>query len=103
METQRESTRRTWEDISAKHDLPNEAMLDLQFVPSDPNADWNEFESSLQAAGFRSSRYEDGSTLEVSVGPIELKLDSIWQHELETTKIALSCEFRPDGWGFWSD
>jgi len=46
--------------------------------------------------------YSDGRTLEASIGPIDLSADAIWEHESATTRIAIKCGFRPDGWGFLS-
>lgn len=101
-EAQRDETFGVWRDLSAKNNLPKNAILDLQFVPTSPAADWDLFEMQLTEAGYRCNRYSDGTTLEAFVGPIDLNADAIWKHELETTQLALKCGFRPDGWGFFS-
>lgn len=98
---QREETRRTWSDLSTKQDLPKRAVLELQFVPTEDPAHWEVFERRLAKAGYQSTRLEDGSTLQASVGPIELGFEAIWHHEVNTTQLALECGFQPDGWGFW--
>lgn len=99
-DNQMQETRWVWNDLSAKHDLPNNAVLDLQFVPDQTGADWNLFQKILTEAGYESSVYEDGSTIEASIGPIKLGFEEIWRHEECTTKLALKCGFSPDGWGF---
>ncbi len=97
---QRETTRWVWNDLSKKYDLSKSRVLELQFVPEKSSADWDEFERRLKASGYRVDRYEDGSTMEASVGPIMLSFEAIWKHELSTSEIAIECGFRPDGWGF---
>jgi hypothetical protein len=102
-DNQRDETLRVWRDLSAKNNLPKTAILDLQFVPASPAADWDFFEAQLTEAGYRCNRYDDGRTLEAFAGPIDLSADAIWNHELATTQIAVKCGFRPDGWGFFSE
>jgi hypothetical protein len=101
---QRNETLRVWHDLSTKNDLPKSAV-DFQFVPVSPTADWDLFETQLAAAGYRWERYSGtrrGSTLEASIGPIDLSAGAIWKHEFAATQIAIKCGFRPDGWGFFS-
>lgn len=102
-DAQRKSTFWAWNDLSNKNDLPESAHLDMQFIPDSETADWAAFEDRLASAGYRTRRYEDGSTLEATIGPITLGPEPIWKHELATTRIALECGFVPDGWGFWSE
>jgi len=102
-DAQRAETLQVWRDLSATSSLREIAKLDLHFVPASSGADWNGFEARLAAAGYNSERYEDGRTLEASIGPVDFSVDAIWEHELATTKIALDCGFKPDGWGFFAD
>lgn len=99
---QREETKWVWSDLSQKHSLPEYAVLELQFVPAANTADWDGFEQRLKKAGYRVHRYEDGSTMQASVGPIMLGFEAIWDHEFTTTKTAPDFGFHPDGWGFLS-
>ncbi len=101
-EVQREETYWVWNDLSKNRDLPQSAVLELQFVPIEGRAVWDAFEKRLDATGYRFARYEDGSTLEASIGPIDLSFEAIWKHEALTTQIAVECGFSPDGWGFVS-
>ena len=102
-DAQREETQWVWNDLSAKEDLPNSAVIELQFVPGASSADWESFEKRLAQAGYKFTRYEDGSTLETSIGPIKLSFETIWHYEREATQMAIDCGFRPDGWGFFSN
>lgn len=102
-EAQRRDTLRVWKELFAKQDLPKRAVLDLQFVPCESGADWHAFEHQLTAEGYHIERYDDGGALEASVGPIDLDFNSIWRHELKTTKFALGSGFLPDGWGFFGE
>ena len=100
-EAQRASTVQVWKELSRKSGLPVTAVLDLQFVPKERGVDWGAFERQLAAAGYQTERYDDGNTLEASIGPIDLDLDTIWHHECKTSKIAIEFGFLPDGWGFF--
>ena len=85
--------------------MPKIAKLELQFVPTGTSADWATFEAKLSEIGYDSELYRDEEveTLQASIGPIELSAESIWQHELATTTLAIVYEFEPDGWGFLSN
>lgn len=102
-DAQREETVWVWNDLSTRVTMPESATLQLQFVPTRTDADWGAFETGLSAAGYKSERYqdEDGETLEASIGPIPLDVDTVWRHERATTTIAIECGFGPDGWGFF--
>jgi hypothetical protein len=67
----RDETLWVWRDLSTKSALPKSAIVDFQFVPVSPGADWDLFETQLGAAGYRCERYSDGGTLEASIGPID--------------------------------
>lgn len=101
-EAQRRDTLRAWKELSTKQDFPKRAVLDLQFVPRESGADWHAFQHQLAAEGYHVKRYDNGGTLEASVGPIDLDFNSIWQHEFKTTKLAIEWGFLPDGWGVFS-
>ena len=99
-DAQREETFWVWNDLIEKHGPMPPAVLEMQFVPADETADAEKFDGLLQAVGYQVSHYEDDDTVEAAIGPLELSGDVIWTHELATSKIALNCGYRPDGWGF---
>ena len=101
-EKQRQETAWVWQDLNARKSLPKRISLDIQFVPEGAVSFWDECEAALAAIGFEVSRYDDGSTLEASVGPIENTLERIWYFERSATECALNYGFKPDGWGFFS-
>ena len=100
-EQQRNETLQVWRSISSRKALPDEIELDIQFVPG-RDALWSDAEIALAAAGYRVVRYDDGSTLQATVGPIRNTAEEIWKHERATTELALRYGFKPDGWGFLS-
>jgi len=101
-EQQRHDTFQAWRDISSRHAMPDEIELDIQFVPyGDPL--WSDAQTALAEAGYRVCRYDDGSTLQASVGPIKNTAQEIWKHDQATTELAIKYGFKPDGWGFLSD
>lgn len=98
-EQQRNDTLWAWHDLSSRGTMPEEIDLDIQFLPAaDPQ--WSDVQMALAEAGYRISRYEDGCTLQASIGPIQNTPDEIWRHERACTEIALEYGFKPDGWGF---
>ncbi len=101
-EQQRNDTLQAWRDISSRHAVPDEIELDIQFVPHGEPL-WSDAEIALAAAGYRVVRYDDGSTLQATVGPVMNTPEEIWKHERATTELALKYGFKPDGWGFLSD
>jgi len=100
-EQQRRDTLEVWRDINSRKAMPDEIELDIQFVP-DGDPLWSDLQVALAAAGYRVACYDDGRTLEASVGPIRNTPEEIWKHERATTELALKYGFKPDGWGFLS-
>jgi len=98
-EQQRRDTLQVWRDISSRNAMPDEIELDIQFVP-DGDALWSDAEAALAAAGYRVVCYEDGRTLQATVGPIKNTAEEVWNHERATTELALKYGLKPDGWGF---
>lgn len=105
-------TDRLWAEISAAHDLPEEALLDLRFIAGQ-GADAVEFMGWLEDAGYDVEHYaadgdddeagEDGpqpEIVEVQTKAVPLSLATIHAEERRTTEAALRFGFVPDGWGF---
>lgn len=101
-EEQRRTTEAVLEDLADRHDLPARATLDLQFLPV-AGADWAGVVAALADVGYTGQAVadEEGDWFEVAVADVPLTLEGIWKHERATTEVALSCGFRPDGWGFF--
>ena len=93
-----EETIWVFEDIMAKRSLPESAVVDFHFIPLSDTSPWEDFQRELTDLGFKSRRYEDGSTLEVS-SELTLSASNIWNHEKQFTLIAEKYGFHPDGWG----
>lgn len=100
---QRAETFAVWSKLDDTHQMPDRITLDLQFVPIDASSDWMNFEKELTELGYTTHQYDDGSTLEASIGPIRNDPNEIWNREFAATKVAIGFRFRPDGWGFLLD
>lgn len=108
-EAQAAETDRLWAEISAAHDLPETALIDLRFVAGE-RADAVEFMGWLEDAGYDVEHYpadagddEDGpepEIVEVQTGAVPLTLATIHAEERRMTEAALRFGFVPDGWGF---
>lgn len=101
LEDQKRETYWVFNDLQTKRELPEMAVVDFQFIPVNSNANWSEFISKINGIGYKSNRYEDGTTLEISTRPIALSAERIWYHEEKFTIIGQSYGFAPDGWGFY--
>lgn len=107
-DAQAAETDRLWAEMSAAHDLPTEALIDLHFVARE-GADATEFIGWLEDAGYDVEHYpadedEDGTpeaeTVEAQTGTVVLSLAAIHAEERRTTEAALRFGFVPAGWGF---
>lgn len=105
---QEAETARLWAGMSAAHDLPAEALIDLHFVAGE-GADATEFIGWLEDAGYDVEHYpaeEDGEdgpepeTIEAQTPPVPLSLERVRAEERRTTEAALRYGFLPSGWGF---
>lgn len=101
-------TDRLWAEMSAAHDLPARALIDLHFTAGE-GADATEFIGWLEDAGYDVENYpadedEDGAmepeTVEAQTGAVTLSLATIHAEERRTTEAALRYGFVPAGWGF---
>ena len=75
--------------------------LDLEFVAVFDDADRAAFEKALKTFGYQITSDAEDDSVEVAVPNLPFTLESIWQHEERTTKLALARGFEPDGWGFF--
>jgi hypothetical protein len=101
LENQKRETFWVFDDLQSKQKLPEMAIVDFQFVPVTNTANWSGFVNEIKGMGYKSDRYEDGNTLEISTRPIALSAERIWFHEKKFTIIGHRYGFAPDGWGFF--
>ena len=99
---QMQETEEVWSSLLTKGvDFARKYRLDFQFIPQGESADHEAFATAFAAEGYDVALYEEDTTIEASVGKVDLSLNAIWHHEKRTTKIALRFGFEPDGWGFF--
>ncbi|MEM7766324.1 MAG: ribonuclease E inhibitor RraB [Pseudomonadota bacterium] len=100
---QRAETERVWADLSARHSLPETALLDLHFEAG-PGADAVEFMGWLEDHGYDVEHYpadeDEPEAIEVQTPEMALSPATIHAEERRCTEVALTHGFRPTGWGF---
>ncbi|MEM8849529.1 MAG: ribonuclease E inhibitor RraB [Pseudomonadota bacterium] len=100
---QKAETERVWADLSAKHALPEMALLDLHFEGG-AEADATEFMGWLEDHGYDVEHYpaeeDEPEVIEVQTPEMALSPAAIHTEERRCTEIALAHGFRPTGWGF---
>jgi hypothetical protein len=99
-DSQKAETFKVFGQLSRKHKLPAEAAVEYQFIPVEDEADWSAFEKAARALGHATKRFEDEDYIEIITKPVLLNAETIWEHELALTEIALETGFIADGWGF---
>lgn len=105
---QRADTEGTVAHLIAEQAVPEGAQitLDIQTVASPAAGPLAKaaYLSALEQAGYRVETYtndEGQEIVEVTIADIAFAAGTIWEHERAVSEIALSCQWMPDGWGFW--
>ena len=102
-ETQRAETVAAFNDLQAKHGLPEVADVDYFFVPARDGADWRPLAEELSKEGFSCEFFEaegeDPPYLSATLPDQIISSAGIWIGEELSTRAALAHGFAPDGWG----
>ena len=104
-DAQRADTEETVAHLAAENGIPDglPINLDIQTVAGEA-PERGAYVLALRAAGHPVEIYtsDDGvETIEIAITDVPFGADEIWRHERAVTEIALTCQWRPDGWGFW--
>ena len=101
-DAQKAETFATYHELSEGSQMPDTADVDYFFVPASDTADWRALADALSREGFDCEFVEDDGApyLVATLGDQAVSAGSIWTGEEMATRIALSHEFTPDGWGF---
>lgn len=102
-ESQRVETVAAFNDLQAKHGLPEVADVDYFFVPARTGADWRPLAEELSKEGFSceffEAEVEDQPYLSATLPDQIISSAGIWIGEELSTRAALAHGFAPDGWG----
>lgn len=100
---QRAETVAAFDDLQAKHGLPEVADVDYFFVPTNDGADWKPLAKALShegfACAFHAAQGEDPACLCATLSDQIISATGIWIGEELATRTALDHGFAPDGWG----
>lgn len=109
---QRAETDRAYREMRDEGDLPEVADVDYFLIPTTEEADWRPLAEALSVEGFdcewiepaaENGEEEDGNYLVATLPDQLVSADGIWIGEEIASRIALSHDFAPDGWGLLSD